>query len=231
MPPRNDCNEEMGGEVVSLSITRADGTVVGTHDLDSGDSFSYTQTPTQEGVYTYSTTLGRVPVHRASVHVAPVFVTIDSTSVGVSGVHSTLTGLPSTAKEEYSASLTLRDIGGTVIQSDISPTVAFAGSSVVAVWEGYGEYSVSGTAGDEGDYTMTVAVGGVTILTEAVTLASTFPWVPVLIVSVCLLVVVGGGMWCCLSAIKESEQQDDCTKGAKGDLEDGVFISPVPSQE
>ncbi|GIQ81451.1 ubiquitin [Kipferlia bialata] len=210
---------------MDVEVEVTDGVHTESDSATAANSHSVTLQTGYEGEYTVTATAGSVSLFSAPISIAPVFVDVSGVSVGVSAVHSSLSDLPTSTKEDYTATLSLKDLSGDSIDSDISPAAVFAGSAVSSVWDAQTEtYAVAGASGDEaGDYTISVTVDSVTILMETVTLASGFNWVPVVLV-LTLLVCVGGVVWCCICATGQPEGEDP----SKKDMEEGVLLSPVP---
>ncbi|GIQ81245.1 hypothetical protein KIPB_004051 [Kipferlia bialata] len=168
--PKDDCNNNIPGTVLDFSQCDADNSCLPADALTEEYGWSVELYLVNEGVYTYTLSEGGTDIHSDTIDIAPVFVTVGSDAVGVSSTHSTLTGLPTGTEEAYTVVLTLKDVAGVTITSDISPVLEWDGVARTLTWDGTSHtYSLSGTEGVATvSLDVTVSVGAVEVLSESV---------------------------------------------------------------
>ncbi|GIQ85653.1 hypothetical protein KIPB_007357, partial [Kipferlia bialata] len=172
MTPKDDCDVTMTDKTVSFAYCDAnDQNCSVTSTFGTSDGFSVTEHISTEGVWTVSASVDGTEMHSDSIVIAPVFATVGSAAIGVSATLSTLTGLPTTTEEAYTAVLTLKDVAGHIITSDVAPVLEWDGTVTALTWDATAHtYSLTGTEW----YTpvtavpVTVSVGGVTVVSENV---------------------------------------------------------------
>ncbi|GIQ82505.1 hypothetical protein KIPB_003659 [Kipferlia bialata] len=170
--PKDLCDTTITDDVLTYVMCDANGANCTTEaSLNNAGSFSAVTQIATEGVWTVTVSHDGTEVHSDTIDIAPVFVTVGSDTVGVSATHSSLSGLPTKTGELYVTYLTLADLAGNPITSDLSPSVTWGGSAVSPIWiSSTSSYTIMGTADSSPEsYAVSVAVNSVTLLTETVT--------------------------------------------------------------
>ncbi|GIQ84405.1 hypothetical protein KIPB_005890, partial [Kipferlia bialata] len=177
MTPKDGCDATIETAAVDFTICNVNVTpnvcFSGTgFTLSSEDPVSFTSTEfiEVEGPWTYTTFIDGTQIHAATIDIAPTFVTVGTDTVGVSASLSTLTGLPTSTDEAYTASLVINDVYGNPVDQDLSPVITWDGSVVSPTWvTGTKSYLITGSSANIPEsYAITVTVNSVEIVSEAV---------------------------------------------------------------
>ncbi|GIQ81907.1 hypothetical protein KIPB_002949, partial [Kipferlia bialata] len=225
--PMDLCNVAMTGPLTLGVALSVNGSVEQQDTVSESGSFAMTTSLGVEGVYTVAVLDGAQEVRTDSMECASVYGSVDGGMgrVGVSTVHSTLTGLPSKVNTDYTASLVLEDITDTVIDRDLSVddvvSVSYAGVAGTVAWDSTtNSYTVTGNSGDStGTVSMVASVNGVPVVIETTSIRRSRRAVYIVAAAVGVSAAAAVGT---VAVVKAKG------KKTKVDLEEGVVLGQAP---
>ncbi|GIQ81647.1 hypothetical protein KIPB_002636 [Kipferlia bialata] len=171
MVPKDDCGATLQDTLVTFVVTTIDDVVIDTQsDIGQFTTWESLVNMSIEGRYTVTGYVDDVALDSAAIDIADIGVTIDAETVGVSSTLSTLTGLPTVTEDEYTATLQIVDVGGEVVESDVSPVMSWGGVYVPLTWTpATSTYTYTGTeVSDPAAYNVSVTVDGLELMSETV---------------------------------------------------------------